>query len=366
MEAAVPPEKSGAGQGSGNGGSALAVSGPKKYVFLVVFPFLMAMLLVGTYAGSMHSPSPKDMPVAVVGDSARAGELAAGLDKAEGSPVDTRVVATVDEARQLLHDREIAGAFVLPTGAGGDATLYTASAAGAAQAGMVKAVFEPVAESQHLDLAEKDIAPLPAHDGMGITSLFVAVGWMLAGYLVVTVVTSAAPELSSLRRLVPLMAAWAALISVVTWLLAGPLIGAIEGHAAAVLGLGWLSIFSVAMAQTLLSRLMGPLAVLPGITLFMFLGVPASNLSMSQYAVPGFFRFLHDVLPLPAAGEALRGVLYFGGDGAGPHLAVLAAWAVAGIALTAGVDLLRRRGKAAPGRDRSGANPSVADALTSV
>ncbi len=59
--------------------------------------------------------------------------------------------------------------------------------------------------------------------------------------------------------------------------------------------------------------------------------------------MPGFFQFLHGVLPLPAAGEALRSVLYFDGNGLGAHL------------LVAGrVDRGRRCALPAQGAQRSG------------
>lgn len=333
----------------------------KKYVFMVVFPFVLVMMLVGIYAGSMHAPTPRDLPVAVTGNAAQAQTLADSLNATEGSPVEVRVVATADEARQLVHDREIAGALALPAaGSGDDAVLYSAQAAGAAQVQMVQSVFQPVADAQHLTLEHKDIAPLPASDGMGVTTLFTAIGWMLAGYMLVTVLTSGAPELLPLRRLVPLLAGWSALVSALVWVIVGPLIGAIDGHVLPVLGLGWLSVFAVGLGQTLFARLLGPLAVVPGIALFMFLGVPASNIMMSIHSVPGFFGFLHQVLPLPAAGETLRSILYFGGDGVGPHLLVLAAWAVVALALTAGVDLLRRRKSSGP--DEAADTPSTSSA----
>lgn len=362
MEAAVPPVHPGGEHLVGEEADPLTLSGPKKYVLLVSFPFVMVMLLVSIYAGTMHSPKPKDMPVAVVGASAPAGQMAAGLNSAASSPVDARVVATPGEALQLLHDRKIVGAFVLPTGANRNAVLYSAQADGASQAGMVEAVFEPVAAAQHMRLTEHDMAPLPARDGLGITLLLTAIGFMLAGYLPVSLLTTAAPELHPLRRLVPVMAGWSALMGVVIWLLVGPLLGAVHGHAAAVIGVGWLAMFATAMAQLLIARFLGPLAVLPGVAVFVFLGVPASNISIPVYAVPGFFSFLHDVLPLPAAAEALRSFLYYGGDGAGVHLAVLAAWAAAGILLTALVDLRRHRRKPDPDRELSGltAEPGTA------
>ncbi|MGW6356398.1 ABC transporter permease [Streptomyces sp. NPDC055092] len=370
MQAEEASVTSAAGPGTGPqpGAPKGAPGGAKKYAFMVLFPFVMVMLLVSVYSGAMHSPSPKDMPVAVVGQTAQAEKLASGLEATDSSPVDVRLVSTVAEAEQLLHDREISGAFALPTTTDSAAVLYTAQAAGASQATIVESIFQPVADAQHLDMDHKDVTPLPTSDSMGIAVLFTAIGWMLAGYLVVTMVSSGAPELSSRRRMVPLMAGWAAVMSTVVWLLVGPVIGAVDGHAWALLGLGWLSVFSVAMAQTFFARVFGPLAVLPGIALFMFLGVPSSNIMMSIYTVPGMFAFLHEVLPLPAAGEALRSILYFGGDGVGGHLAVLGVWAVAGLLLTTGIDRLRRRrkGRATAEAEHITAESASAEALAAA
>ena len=76
-----------------------------------------------------------------------------------------------------------------------------------------------------------------------------------------------------------------------------------------------LAIVAVATAQLLFTKVMGPFAVLLGMLLLVVLGMPASNLALSVDTMPGFFGWLHGVLPLPAAGEALRSVLYFDGNG---------------------------------------------------
>lgn len=52
-------------------------------------------------------------------------------------------------------------------------------------------------------------------------------------------------------------------------------------------------------------------------------------------SMPGFFQALHDVLPLAAAGEALRSIVYFGGTGLARHLIVRAVGLVVGLVLAA-------------------------------
>lgn len=335
-----------------------------RYGFVFAFPFVMVMLLVGIYVSAMHAPKPHDLPVAVVGSGAQAERSVAALDAADGSPVDARLLRSVDEAKRQLHDREIAGALVLPNnsdssdtsdtsvnsgnsgsdGNGGTtAQLWTAQAAGASQTMTVSQLLTPVAAASHLTVEAHDVAPLPQDDQSGMGVLYLSVGAMLAGYMAVTVASSGMPRLLRLKKLVPVLAGWSALMSVVIWTLAGPVIGAVSGHAPEVLGTAFLGIFAVGLTQAFLTRLFGPIAVIPGITLFMFLGVPASNLALSIHTMPGFFGFLHHVLPLPAVGEALRAIVYFDGDGAGVHLLTLGIWALAALLLTAGVDLLKRR-----------------------
>ena len=68
------------------------------------------------------------------------------------------------------------------------------------------------------------------------------------------------------------------------------------------LAVGTLTVTAVALTQLLLTKVIGPLAVLLGMFLMVVLGVPASNLGFSIHQMPGFFGWLHGVLPLPAAG----------------------------------------------------------------
>ncbi|WP_037870208.1 ABC transporter permease [Streptomyces sp. SPB074] len=337
-----------------------------RYGFVFAFPFVMVMLLVGIYVSSMHAPEPHDLPVAVVGSGAQAERSVAALDAADGSPADARLLGSVSEARRQLHDREIAGALVLPEDGGRTAQLWTAQAAGASQTMDVTRLLTPVAAGAHLTVEPHEAAPLPPDDQGGMGVLYLSVGAMLAGYMAVTVASSGMPGLLRLRKLVPVLAGWSALMSVVVWTIAGPVIGAVSGHVPDVLGAVFLGIFAVGLTQAFLTRLFGPVAVIAGITLFMFLGVPASNLALSIHTLPGFFGFLHHVLPLPALGEALRALVYFDGDGAGVHLLTLGIWALAALLLSAGFDVLKRRktaGKAATG---TAATPPSAPATSTA
>ncbi|MGW6356400.1 hypothetical protein ACWFR5_14655 [Streptomyces sp. NPDC055092] len=309
----------------------------------------------------MHMPTPNNLPVAVVSSSTQQAQgMAQSLEKEAGDALDVRVVDTVAEARQLLLDQEIGGAYVMPSAQNQDATLYVAEAQGASLKQVVTQTFTTVAEEQHVDLQSTDIAPLPTQDSLGTTSLYVTIGWIMAGFVFVVIMSSAAPELLTVRRLVPVLAGWSALMALSIWLVVGPVIGAFDGHAPQVLGLGWLTVFGVGLCTAVFARFIGPLAVIPAVTLFMFLGVPSSGGALTPYIESGLFQFLHGVLPAPAAVESVRSVLYFGGAGVGSHVVTLLVWAVAGLALNIAAQLWSGRGKKRGGGSRAQENTAPA------
>ncbi|WP_234313840.1 ABC transporter permease [Streptomyces sp. NBRC 109706] len=310
-----------------------------RYVALFVMPFLMVTMMYATYVGTMHSATPKDMPVAVVGAGPEAEAVVTELNADPQGAVDARQVASEEEALDLLRDRDIAGALRVPDGGGDAATLSIATAAGASQATAVQQVLAPVAAGNGWDVVVEDAAVLPDGDLSGTAVLFAAMGMMLAGYVPLSTMVTSLPFLLSLRRFLPLLLGWSVATSTVIWAVLGPVVGAVDGHYLTFLGIGVLATGAVGLTQVLFTKLLGPLAVLLGMFLWVSLGMPASNLALSIHSMPSFFSFLHGVLPLPAAGEALRSVLYFDGRGLAGHLVTLACWIVAALLLS----LLRER-----------------------
>ena len=313
-----------------------------RYVAMFLMPLLMVSMLVGGYLAAMHAPAPNNMPVAVAGSAQQAAPFAEALEAGNPDAVDVRVVGSADDARRLVMDREVSGAVALTAGG---ATVYTAGGAGASQAGTVTALIAPQVLAEGLSLQSEDLAPLPDHDPAGLGAMFMTTALMLAGYMPLSLILSNSPELMRFRRFVPLLAGWATLIAALVWTVVGPRMGVVDGHAAAVLGISWLTVFAVGSVQLFLTRIFGPMAVLVGMLFLMVLGVPASNMSMSVHTMPALYPFLHSFLPAAAAGESLRSVLYFGGDGAGRHLLVLVIGSVAALLLTLGIDALKRHRK---------------------
>src|SRR5690606_12558051 len=192
-----------------------------------------------------------------------------------------------------------------------------------------------------MTLDTEDLAPLGTEDTTGTVSLYVAMGWIMSGFMIIVVAADAFPPAMRPRNLLPVVAGWSVFMSVVLWLIADPLIGAVDGHFPQLVGTGIVAIFCTAMFTTVFVRLIGLLAVIPVIAVLMFLGVPASGGAMSIYMEPEVFRFLHEVLPMPAAVESVRSILYFGGDSVGGHLVTFLIWGAISLVLVFVVDRLR-------------------------
>lgn len=314
-----------------------------RYISLVIFPLAMVTMMISFMLGAMGSPAPKDMPVTVVGSSTeQAKDTIADFEKNMGEDMfDFTASTNEDEARALVEDREEVAALVLPTETNPEFVLIANEAGNNSAFRVVAQVFDQVASAQGMDFNVDDVAPLPDRDKNGVTVLYMAMGWILAGFMVVIVGANANPWSRPLKRMVPLMAIYAPFMSLVVALIAGPITGAVEGHFAQLWGAGILAIFSIAMFAMVFERLIGMLAIIPVIGTLMFAGMPASNGAISEYMTPTFFSTLHDFLPMPAAVETIRSIIYFDSDVVTEHLQVLALWGLVSLALVFLVDSIK-------------------------
>ena len=314
-----------------------------RYISLVAFPLAMVTMMISFMLGAMGSPAPKDMPVTVVGSSTeQAKDTIADLEKNMGEDTfDFTATTNEDEARALVKDRDQVAALVLPTEDNAEFGLIANEAGNNAAYRVVNQVFDQVASAQDMDLEVDNIAPLPDRDKNGVVVMYVAMGWILAGFMVVIVAANANPWSRPLKRMVPLTAVYAPFMSLVVALIAGPITGAVEGHFAQLWGAGILAIFSIAMFAMVFERLIGMLAIVPVIGTLMFAGMPASNGSISEYMTPTFFSTLHDFLPMPAAVETIRSIVYFDSDVVTEHLQVLALWGLVSLALVFLIDSIK-------------------------
>jgi hypothetical protein len=207
-------------------------------------------------------------------------------------------------------------------------SLYVASAGSVFAAQSVEKIFGQVAQQTKTTLTVHDLKPLPSSDELGVTLLLVGLGGVMAGFTAATVVNIAA-KLKPLTEL-GLLAGIATTAGVITTFIAYGAYGALTQHA---IGAGLLvagGAFVTALVQSGGVKLIGPAMALPGLLLFIMLGIPTSGATVPIDMVPTFFQDLHHVLPTAGTLDGLRRVIYFGSSGLWPDILTLIVWALIG------------------------------------
>src|SRR5699024_9259340 len=319
-----------------------------RMLAIFIMPLLFVTMMITSYLGTMHSPTPTDMPVVVAGSSDQAADAKFALDGSQPDALDVDIVDDAYTARQMVFERDASAAVIVE---GGTATVVTAGGAGMQQVSTVEGLVSPVLENEGLTVRTDDVAALPDDDPSGMAAMFLMTAIVMAGYMPFSVLRSNSPELLKFKRIVPILAGWSAAIAGLVWTVACPILGVVDVEdTVAVLGIAWLGTFAISSVQLFITRLVGALGVLIGILFLMALGMPSSNMALPIHTMPKFFRFTHEFLPMPAIGESLRSFLYFDGNGVTGYLLVLALGAVAGLLLTQVYDhfYARRNGHPVP------------------
>jgi hypothetical protein len=153
---------------------------------------------------------------------------------------------------------------------------------------------------------------------------------VVGGYLSATMATTVGGA-AAIRRHAPILAVVAVIGALVTYLLAGPVIGGIpSGHFLELWGIFAFLMLAVAFAAAALQTLFGIVGTLIVIVVFVVFGAPAAGGSVARPFLPSFWGTIGPYLPPGAGTTAVRNTIYFNGNGIGKALIVLAAYLVAG------------------------------------
>ncbi|MEU7673200.1 hypothetical protein AB0C42_00110 [Micromonospora taraxaci] len=314
-------------------------------LLIAVLAVAMQALLVPLFAAPAANLAPRDLPIAVAGPAAVAGDLAGRLAAARPGAFAVTNLPDAEAADRALRDREVYAAFVVgPDGV----ALHTAPAASPTVAALLAEAAGQLSAGRPVPVVP--VVPADPDDprGAGFAAGFLpfAMTSLLAGALLTVLVRRRAARLAGL-------AAYAVLAGVAGVVVLHDWLGVIGGSRLAegsVIGL-----FALAAAATVA----GPGAVLgrPGIglgALLVFLvGNPLSAVSAAPELLPQPWGEVGQWLPVGAGGSALRSAAFFDGAGAGRAVAILAAYAVVGLLLV----LFGRRAGATPAVN----TPAVAD-----
>jgi hypothetical protein len=247
-------------------------------------------------------------------------------------------------ARQAVSDGSLPAALVVT---GHRQTLVVAQAAGYSLTAAVEQGATAAAAAAHSRLAIQDVRPLPAGDPRGLAMFFLVIAWVIGGtpgmILLSRLLGARARGLRGTATLTAWTAGYALASAGLGVVLADPLMGALTGHPWALLGAGTLFVFAIAMSAAALMSLIGMAGIAVAAVAFVILGNPTSGGSVPVQMLSSGFRFLADVLPNNAGVTAIREIEYFGGNGTGHPLLVLALYAAIATAVCFAQALRRSR-----------------------
>ncbi|MGW1025296.1 carboxypeptidase regulatory-like domain-containing protein [Streptomyces sp. NPDC002577] len=305
------------------------------------FPLALFLGFLFCFAPALHAPQPHHVKV-VVADPAVERKVDSALHQQYPGGFDVHPVADARAARQAVLDRDAAAAFA---GHGRNPVLYVAKANGMSLEQKLRDVFTDLTARSHQQLTVEDVAPTVSKDLLGATLLYFGIAWSVPGYILATTLLRAVTF--NRRRKLLTIAGVAALFSVIGYLV-GRGLGYIPADPSA-MAISFLLTAAVATFASGVAPFTRQFFPAVGMGLFIVLSIPTSGGAVPAPLLPAFFQYVHAVMPLANAVDALRGVLYFDGAGVLKPVLVLCAWIAAGAALM-GLDAWLRNRRAA-GRD---------------
>ncbi|MGW5667939.1 hypothetical protein [Micromonospora sp. NPDC003776] len=299
---------------------------------LLVGTLALATAFIAAYVGALHQPTPRDVPVGVVlGDQRAQAVMAAVRGRTDKiKPVEYN---DPDAAADGLTGREVYG--VLTSGPGNALRLSTASAAAPAAADVVTQVFTQAAQQAGLPIQVTDEVPVERTDPRGLVPFYLAVGYVLGGYLASTALglkTGTAPvSLPRAGLRVAALAAYAIVLGIIGATVVGPILDVWHHDIPAVAAVGALTVFAAAMVAAAVQAWLGLLGTGLVILLLVVLGNPGSGGIYAPEFLPGWLRGMHRWNVPGLATDLIKSAVYFDRQSMGWTLTGLAVWVLAGL-----------------------------------
>lgn len=293
---------------------------------VVVLGALVQLGLGSFYLGVGHSPSPRNVPIGIVGPAAQTEKLTAAVE-ADGK-FDARAYESMDALRGAISRREIDGGLEL-TQQG--IVPVVASAGGALPATALKAVASQANVENKLpqtlpvdvvELSDDDINGASIGYILQVISLGGSIASLGLGRLMPRVPQSLRRGLGHVAALVAYAAVSSAIVLLFSWFYG-------VGSSADQWRLfGTYTLISLAIAGSTagLVTLFGPIGSLAG-GFYFLIGATLSGASIPWNFLPTFWAKLGEWLPTGGGAQLVRNSLYFPDAGCGSALVCLALYA---------------------------------------
>ncbi|WP_228765367.1 ABC transporter permease [Aeromicrobium sp. S22] len=320
-------------------------------VVLLIGVLLIQLGFTASYVGAFHSPKPDKAPIAVAPPAGApeqlAQEMARTLNGLDDKPLKATVVKDEAEGRRKLKDRSVGAVLVL--GEQGY-QLLVASAEGSSLSEAIEKVVKTVAAEQQRPVKISDVVPAGKGDDLGLSAFYLAVGWVVGGYLAASILGITEGERLPSRRRLGIRIARVAVYSVLSGLggawIVGPWLDALDHGYWPLAAFGALLVFAVTVFTLACEAWVGVLGIGVAIVLFVVLGNPSAGGAFPTNLLPPFFSAIGPWLPPGAATSAIRGIVYFDNAGVRGPVLVMLAWLVVGLVLLIVPTLRQERARA--------------------
>jgi hypothetical protein len=316
-----------------------AARGASRILIIMVAAVLAQLALIAAFTGVLSNPTLKSAEVGLVAQGPEAGIPLPGITY--------QPLASEAAARQLVADGSLPAALVAN---GKSQTLYVDGASGPSLTAALEAEFGAAAHKESAQLTTRDLRPLPASDPRGLGTFLLGIGWVIGGYLGVTLLSRALGPRTRTRRgtlvLLGCTLAYSALSAVAGVVLMDPVMGVLTGSPAQLIGAGTLIVFTVATFTAALMSLLGMPGLIVAIGTLVILGNPTSGGGVPVEMMSGGWRFLAHVLPTNAGVSFIRSFAYLDGNQMNDPLTVLLIYTAVSVLVLVGLAI--RRSSARP------------------
>ncbi|WP_405103485.1 hypothetical protein [Micromonospora sp. NBC_01412] len=311
---------------------------------LLVGTLALAAAFIAAYVGALHQPTPRDVPVGVVVGDQHAEAIMAAV-RGQTNTIKPVEYGDAEAADDGLTAREVYG--VLTATPEDGLRLATASASAPAATEVVEQVLGQAARQANLPLQVTDEVPVESSDPRGLVPFYLAVGYVLGGYLASTALglkTGTAPR--SLARAglrIAALAAYAVVLGVVGALIVGPVLDVWDHDVPAVAAGGALAVFAAAMVAAAVQGWLGLLGTGIVILLLVVLGNPGSGGVYAPEFLPTWLRGMHLWNVPGLTTDLIKSAAYFDRRSMAWPVGGLVLWAALGVVGLLTATLVRGR-----------------------
>ncbi|WP_240772407.1 ABC transporter permease [Nocardia sp. CS682] len=298
---------------------------------LVLLVAAAAGLFAGSYTYALANPTPRLIPIAVLGPQQNAS-VQRFLTEMQGSLDGSLAVRDYDSAAAARSAVEEQQVFAIVTAQSPGVRLEVSSASGQSVAQLLTQAAAKAGPAVGIPAEVVDVVPLQRGDPRGLAIFYISLAAVIIGFVGATQFSVHASALNPVERIVftalYAVAGGFAIAAVADWVLGALRLPFLESW-----GILSLTMFTSGMVFTMFNTLVGRWAILPTWGLMVLLGNPSSGGAVSWPLLPSVLGHIGRWLPPGASVNAQHTAVYFGAHQHIFPFLVLAGWALVACAV---------------------------------